>query len=163
MAAARGRHTIAWWMRLVAAVAVVCAIPKLPAALFVVLLAVAATLAALVALSLLSEAALGTSCPRCRQWALWPLALPRRPYRYYQCAACGGRLKRELFGPWHDASGPDDAAKYQRKRRPVHLEAPAPAPNDPSTCATLLRNKWLRARLHTVSAGDADRSSPRDR
>jgi hypothetical protein len=57
------------------------------------------------------EAILAKVCPACSRRALWRLARHRRHYR---CRECGARFKRFGFGPWLDASGPEDEARYHK-------------------------------------------------
>jgi hypothetical protein len=68
-------------------------------------------LATLVLLNASIEVVLGKPCPVCSRRALRRLARHRH---YYRCQACWAQLKRFGFGPWLDASGPEDAARYRK-------------------------------------------------
>ncbi len=108
----RPRHTIGELMVVIAALAGVLAIPRLinsPDRL--VLFCFLGLLATLVLVSGAIEAIFGKVCPACSVRALRRLARHRR---YYRCSACRARFKRFGFGPWLDASGPEDAARYQK-------------------------------------------------
>jgi hypothetical protein len=65
-----------------------------------------------------------------------------RHRRYYRCTACRARVKRYWFGPWLDASGPEDAARY---RKPTDAgtwtEFAVSEHLDNSTSGQLLKNK----------------------
>jgi hypothetical protein len=88
---------------------------------------------------LLLDMALGNRCPACSRWALRRLA--RHP-RYYCCSACRERFKRFGFGPWLDASGPDDAARYRKPTDAgIWKGFAVPEQLDRSTSGALLQNK----------------------
>ena len=84
----------------------------------------------------------GKPCPSCSRWTLRRLA--RHP-RYYRCSACGGRFKWFGLGPWLDASGPEDAARY-RKRTEAGTWKGFAAPKDlgATTSGRLLQSKRTR-------------------
>jgi hypothetical protein len=106
------RYTIGQIMLGIAVLAGVLAIPRLvnsPDRL--VLFCFLGVLATLVLVNRTIEVAFGKVCPSCSQRALRRLARHRR---YYRCAACRARYKRFGFGPWLDASGPDDAGRYRK-------------------------------------------------
>jgi hypothetical protein len=99
-------------------------------------------LMALVLLNLLVKMLLGNPCPACSRWALRQLA--RHPH-YYFCIACRARFKRIGFGPWRDASGPDDAAWYaKRTDAGIWKGFAVPEKCDGSTSGLLLRSKRSR-------------------
>jgi hypothetical protein len=56
-------------------------------------------------------AIIGGVCPTCSRRTLRRLARHRH---YYRCSACRARFKRFGSGPWLDASGPEDAARYRK-------------------------------------------------
>ena len=94
-------------------------------------------LTAFVLLNMLVEMVFGKLCPSCSRWTLRRLARHRR---YYRCSACGGRIKWFRLGPWLDASGPEDAARY-RKRTEAGTWKGFAAPKDleATTSGRLLR------------------------
>jgi hypothetical protein len=84
----------------------------------------------------------GFPCPSCSRWALRRLARHRH---YYRCSACRARVKRFGFGPWIDASGPEDAARYRKPTDAgVWKGYEAPGQLDESTSGHLLENKRSR-------------------
>ena len=143
------RYTIGQFMALIAALACAFSVPRLiRSARFMtsgesmLLTCVAALPLILVVTNFLIELALGIQCPACSRWGLKRLARHRR---YYHCPACGVRVKRSGFGPWRDASGPNEAANYRRRdaSRPwVGYSIPA-EPGD-TTSGQLLRNQRKR-------------------
>ncbi len=115
---------------------------------FLGMAAVVGWLTTLVLLGVLVEMAFGKPCPACSRRALLRLA---RHCNYYRCSACRARFKRFGFGPWLDASGPEDAARY---RRPTEAGTwtgyTAPEKLDGSTSGHLLgskRSRDLRAEI----------------
>ena len=86
----------------------------------------------------------GYPCPACSRWALRRLARHRH---YYRCSACGARLKRYGLGPWLDATGPQDAARY---RKPTDAGTwkgyEPPGRLDDSTSGHLLENQEVAGR-----------------
>jgi hypothetical protein len=90
------------------------------------------------------EMLFGIRCPACSRWTLRRLATNSS---YYRCAACGIRLKRSRLGPWLDASGPEDAAKYRGKGGAKSwLGFSIPEDHGDTTTGLLLRKKRLRGR-----------------
>jgi hypothetical protein len=109
----RPRYTIGQLMAVIAVTAIVLALPRLirsPDVLVIQCLAGVLTTLAVIHASI--EVIFGKVCPSCSNRALRRLA--RHP-GYYRCMACRARLKRFGFGPWLDASGPGDAARYGRR------------------------------------------------
>jgi hypothetical protein len=99
-------------------------------------------------LNLLAGMLLGKPCPACSRWALRRLARHRH---YYRCSACRARFKRFGFGPWLDASGPGDAARYRRPAEAGTWKGyAAPGKLDGSTSGHLLRSKRSRDLLAEV-------------
>ena len=108
----RRQFSISRVMIAIAGFAVVLAMPRLatsPADL--VARCLMALLAGFFLLHFLVGEFVGYPCPVCSRWALRRLARHRH---YYRCSACGARVKRFGLGPWLDATGPEDAAKYCR-------------------------------------------------
>jgi hypothetical protein len=106
------RYTIGQLMTGIAVLASLLAVPRLihsPDRLIgTCFLGVLATLALLNALI---EVVFDLPCPACSRRTLRRLARHRH---YYRCSACRARFKRFGSGPWLDASGPDDAARYRK-------------------------------------------------
>jgi hypothetical protein len=132
-------------MALIAGIACLLAVPRLirspDGPVFAYLLAF---LAALVPLNALAEMVFGVPCPACSRWTLRRLA--RHP-RYYRCSVCRARFKRSGFGPWLDASGPDDAGRYRQASEARPWEGFAvPEDLDGTTSGLLLQNKRSRER-----------------
>jgi hypothetical protein len=93
-------------------------------------------------LDILIGSIFGIPCPVCSRWALRRLARHRH---YYRCSACRARLKRYGLGPWLDASGPKDAAKYSKPTNAgVWMEFELPAELDDSTSGHLLQDRRSR-------------------
>ncbi len=137
------RFTIGQVMVGIAVLASLLAVPRLadsPDRIVVICLVGLLTLIGL--LNMLVEMLYGKPCPACSLWTLRRLA---RHGRYYQCSACGGRFKRFGLGPWLDASGPEDAARY-RKRTGAGTWKGFVAPDDlgASTSGQLLQSKRTR-------------------
>jgi hypothetical protein len=108
----RPRYTIGQIMLAIAALAGVLAIPRIVRSPDrTVLLCSLGLLAALVLLNAAIETIFGKLCPACSRRALRRLARHRH---YYRCSVCRARFKRFGFGPWLDASGPEDAARYRK-------------------------------------------------
>jgi hypothetical protein len=105
------RFTIRQFMIVIAVAALVLALPRMVEAQEPFLACLAALPTILVFLHYVIEQIFGSPCPVCSRWALRQLARHRR---YYRCTACRARLKRYWFGPWLDASGPEDAARYRK-------------------------------------------------
>jgi hypothetical protein len=106
------RYTIGQIMVGIAVVAGVLAIPRLvnsPAR--PVALCFLGVLATLVLLNGAIDAVFGKVCPACSRRALRRLARHRH---FYRCSVCRARYKRFGFGPWLDASGPEDAGRYRK-------------------------------------------------
>lgn len=69
-------------------------------------------LGAVLLLNSLIEIVVGIPCPACSRRALRRLARHRH---YFRCMACRAQFKQFGFGPWLDASGPEDAARYHKR------------------------------------------------
>ena len=108
--------------------------------------------------SLMIEMVVSKACPACSRGVLRRLARHRH---YYRCSACCARFKRFGFGPWLDASGPDDAARYRKPTDAGIWKAfTVPEMLDGSTSGLLLRSKRSRdlpsesnCRSHQSGAG----------
>jgi hypothetical protein len=137
------RFTIGRVMVWVAAVAFLLAIPRLVTSPeLLVTLAIVGMLAALVLLNGLAGMVFGLRCPACSRRTLRRLARHRH---YYRCAACRVRLKRFGYGPWLDASGPEDTARYRKPTEAGSWKGfEAPEELDGTTSGRLLRNKRSR-------------------
>ena len=106
------RYTIGQIMLVIAVFAASLALPRLinsPDRLVVGCLI--GVLATLVLINKVIEVICGKPCPACSRRALRRLA---RHHHYYRCLECRSQLKRFGFGPWLDASGPDDARRYHK-------------------------------------------------
>lgn len=109
-ASGSGRYTIGQVMIAIAVLAGLLAAPRLVVSPDrVVMACVVGLLTVLFALHVGVETVVGRVCPACGKWALRRLLRHRH---YHRCAACRGRFKRFRLGPWLDASGPEDAARY---------------------------------------------------
>jgi hypothetical protein len=90
----------------------------------------------------LIEILIGKRCPACSRRALRRLT---RDIHYFCCTECRARFKRFGSGPWLDASGPDDAARYARPIGAGTWEGfAAPRKLDGSTGGLLLQAKRSR-------------------
>ncbi|MGC8639166.1 MAG: hypothetical protein ACP5XB_04730 [Isosphaeraceae bacterium] len=148
-----GRYTIAQVMIGIAVLASLLAVPRLVRSPeLVVMICLVGLLTVLVAIHVIVENVVGRPCPACGQWALRRLVRHRC---YYRCAACRQRFKRFGFGPWLDASGPEDAARF-RKRSEAGTWKSFTAPKDLSgtTSGALLRNKRSRDLREVVKRMD---------
>jgi len=137
------RFTIGQVMLLIAVFAGLLAVPRLAVSPErIVMVCVVGLLTVLVLLNTLVEMVFGKQCPSCSRWTLRRLA--RHP-RYYHCSACWGRFKRFGLGPWLDASGSEDAARY-RKRSELGNWKGFAAPRDlgATTSGRLLQSKRAR-------------------
>ncbi len=117
-------------------------------------------LATLVLINKVIEVICGKPCPACSRRALRRLARHRH---YYRCLECRSQLKRFGFGPWLDASGPDDARRYHKPSEAgVWKEYAVPEKLDGSSSGLLLQSKRsgeLVGEIHPPprSAGDRRR------
>ena len=137
------RFTIGQVMVGIAVFASLLAVPRLAASPDrIVMVCLVGLLTVLVLLNMLVEMVFGKPCPSCSRLTLRRLARHRR---YYRCSACGGRFKWFGLGPWFDASGPEDAARY-RQRTEAGTWRGFVAPNDlgASTSGRLLQSKRTR-------------------
>jgi hypothetical protein len=141
----KSQFTIGQVMALVAVVAGLLAVPHLQTPTeFRVAACVVALLPTLWLGSVLAEMLFGIRCPGCSRWTLRRLATNSS---YYRCSHCRTRLKRFGFGPWLDASGPEDETKYRGKTGVGSWTGFAvPEDHADSTTGLLLRNKRRRAR-----------------
>jgi hypothetical protein len=141
----RLRISIGQWTVLVAVVALLYSLPHQktrPDSQFIA--GIFALLAVLLLVGVLVDVLVGIPCPGCSRWTLLRLARARR---YYCCSHCGGRYKRFFFGPWQDASGPDDDPIYRGKSRSrPWLGFAIPEDHDDTTTGALLRNHRRRRR-----------------
>src|SRR4051794_36381634 len=95
----------------IAAIALVLAMPRLVASPDdPVVRCLLALLIGFILLHFLVGEFAGYPCPACSRWTLRRLARHRR---YFRCSSCGARVKGFGLGPWLDASGPEDAARYR--------------------------------------------------
>jgi hypothetical protein len=106
----RPRFTIGKIMLWTAAFAALMAVPRL---VFAQERPIVVDLIAAIAVLSLASAAIdivvGLECPVCSHRTLRRLSRHRG---YYRCFSCRAQLKRFGFGPWLDASGPEDAQRY---------------------------------------------------
>src|SRR4051794_38017439 len=106
------RSTIGQAMVAIAVLASLLAVPQLVVSPDrVVMVSLVGLLTALAVLHVLVESIIGLPCPSCGRWSLRRLARHRR---FYRCSACRGRFKRFGLGPWLDASGPEDSARFRK-------------------------------------------------
>lgn len=137
------RYTIGQVMIGIAVLASLLAVPRLVMSPdLVVMVCVVGLLTVLVVIHIVVEMVVGRPCPACGQWTLRRLLRHRA---YYRCTACRGRFKRFGFGPWLDASGPEDAQRF-RKRSEAGTWKSFTLPQDlsASTSGALLQNKRSR-------------------
>jgi hypothetical protein len=142
----RPRITIGRLMALIAAIASLLAVPHLQSPTeFKVAACALAWFPILVLANYLVEAMFGIRCPGCARWTLRRLVSCRS---YFSCSGCGMRYKRFGLGPWLDAGGPEDAAKYSGKT-PVRtwVGFSVPKATGDTTSGALLRSKRLRGRI----------------
>jgi hypothetical protein len=133
------RYTIREIMIVIALFACLLGLPRLIASLDPLGLYLVAAPMALLLLNFLVEMVAGFPCPSCSRWALRRLARHRH---YFRCSACRGRFKRVGFGPWLDASGPEDAAKFRKPTEAGTWKGfEVPEELDGTTSGHLLRNK----------------------
>ena len=137
------RFTIGQMMVVIAALAGMLAAPRILASTDrIVMLCLIPLLAVLVLLNRLVDMVLGKPCPSCGRWALRRLARHRR---YYCCSACGGRFKWFGLGPWLDASGPEDAARYRQRSEAGNWKGfTAPTDLGATSSGRLLQGKRTR-------------------
>jgi ribosomal protein L37AE/L43A len=143
------RYTIGQLMLVIAAAAGGLAVPRLsqsPARPVVV--SFLWVLATLIVLNAMFEAVFAKVCPACSRRTLRRLARHRH---YYRCSVCRARYKRFGFGPWLDASGPEDAARY-RKPSEAGIWKGFTVPKDPkgSNSGVLLASKRGRDLLDVI-------------
>jgi hypothetical protein len=139
----RPRFTIGQVMALIAVLAGLLGVPQLRTPVeFKVAACVIAFLPILFLVNVLVETLLGIPCPGCTRWTLRRLV---RSSSYYRCSRCESRFKRFGFGPWLDASGPEDAPRYRGKAA-VKRWVGFSTPQDPgeTTTGLLLRNQRRR-------------------
>lgn len=94
------------------------------------------------------DAVIGRECPACSRRTLRRLARHRG---YYRCLSCRAQLKRFGFGPWLDASGPEDARRYGKSSEAgvwKTFEAPNDLEGSPS--GALLGKKRSRDLLDEI-------------
>jgi hypothetical protein len=133
------RFTIRQFMIVIAGAALLLALPRMVEAQEPFLACLAALPTILVLLHYVIEQIFGAPCPVCSRWALRRLVRHRR---YYRCTECRARVKRFWFGPWLDASGPDDAVRYRRPSDAgTWTEFAVSEHPDDSTSGQLLKNK----------------------
>src|SRR5262249_19653900 len=106
------RFTIGQVMIGIAVLASLLAVPRLVFSPdYMVMVCLVGLLTTLVVLNVLVEMVFGMPCPSCGCWTLRRLVRHRR---YYRCSVCRARFKRFGFGPWLDASGPEDAFRFRK-------------------------------------------------
>src|SRR3954447_25424128 len=110
---AKQHYTIGRLMLWIAGIAFLLAAPRLVMTrTFPWVVACAGVVPALALLNMLAGSVFGIPCPACARWTLRRLARHRN---YYRCSSCRLRVKRFGFGPWLDASGPEDEGRYRQK------------------------------------------------
>ena len=138
------RFTIGQAMVAIAILASLLAVPQLVASPhgIVMVCLVGLLTADLAVLHVLVESVIGLPCPSCGRWTLRRLARHRR---FYRCSACRGRFKRFGLGPWLDASGPEDSARFRKPTNAGTWKGFAiPEDLGGTTSGELLRNKRTR-------------------
>ncbi len=137
------RFTIGEVMVGIAVFASLLAVPRLAVSPDrIVMVCLIGLLTLIVLLNMLVEMVFGKPCPLCSRWTLRRLARHRR---YYRCSACGGRFKRFGLGPWLEASGPEDAARYRKRTQAGTWQGfVAPKNLGASTSGRLLQSKRTR-------------------
>lgn len=148
----RNGQTIRGWMIRIAIAAGVLGLPGLirsaGGGLFISVLAAFVLLAA--AFAVPGGLLLRRLCPVCSRPSLRRLARHRR---FFRCSECRARVKLGPEGEWWDASGPEDADKYQSKaesRRWAGFTVPSDLGG--TTSGRLLGNK--RSRGKPTDGGD---------
>jgi hypothetical protein len=144
-----GRYTIGKVMVGIAVLASLLAVPRIVMSPdLVVMVCLVGLLTLLFAIHILVEMVVGSACPSCGQWTLRRLLRHRH---FYRCTACRGRFKRFGFGPWLDASGPEEAARFQRPTAAgTWKNFTAPKDLSGTTSGALLQNKRARDRTGVV-------------
>ena len=115
-----GRYTIGQVMVGIAVLASLLAVPRLVMSPdLVVMVCLVGLLTVLFVIHMLVEMTSAAPVPRVASGRsdAW-----LRHRHFYRCTACRGRFKRFGFGPWLDASGPEEAARFQRADRGRDLE-----------------------------------------
>jgi hypothetical protein len=137
------RFTIGQVMVGIAVLASLLAVPRLVLSPDrIVMVCLVGLLTVLFTMHVLVEMAVGSPCPACGRWTLRRLVRHRF---YFRCSACRGRFKRFGFGPWLDASGPGDDARFQRPTEAgIWKSFTIPKDLSGSTSGTLLQNKRAR-------------------
>jgi len=127
----------------IAAIALVLAMPRLAASPDdPVVRCLLALLIGFILIHFLVGEFAGYPCPACSRWTLRRLARHRR---YFRCSSCGARVKGFGLGPWLDASGPEDAARYRKATDAGTWKGYEPPGRlDGSTSGHLLENKRTR-------------------
>jgi hypothetical protein len=143
------QFTIAQFMVVVAALAVLLAIPLDPLVRAIVIVLGSVVIFPMLAYFRLFDLIMGARCDRCYQGILRRVAVYSFGYRFYRCEACGARYKRGVLGFWHDASAQRDDGAY---RRAIEFDPWSSGPellqSDEAfsgTHGTLLANKQRRA------------------
>ncbi len=137
------RYTIWHVMVGIAVLALLLAIPRLVTSSSLPYVAgVVALFPGLAALNVVAGSVFGIPCPACSRWTLRRLARHRN---YYRCSSCRLRVKRFGFGPWLDASGPEDAGRYRQNTESRPWEGFAvPEDLEGTSSGLLLGNKRSR-------------------
>jgi hypothetical protein len=112
----KARYTIGQVMVAIAVIACALAVPQVlrapqGAGTTYLLSLIVLLVAGVAAVHAVVNKMMGFTCPACHSPALRRLARHRH---YYRCSVCRARLKHFRFGPWIDASGPEDADKFRR-------------------------------------------------
>ncbi len=156
----RVRFTIGQMMWAILVVGGVLALPRiLNSPDRVIAFSALVILSVLCLIAAVAEIVLSKRCPNCSRWSLRRLA---RHSRYYLCTSCRARLKRGWMGPWHDASGPEDAARYERRSHAGIWKGYTP-PGEPegSRSGHLLQSKRMRDPIEEIRRHP--RPTPSDR
>jgi hypothetical protein len=136
------RYTIGQLMVWIAVLAALFAVPQIvDSPDRWILFCAIGVLTAFLLINVLIEAVIGKACPACSRGRLRHLVKHRR---YYRCTSCHARFKRFGFGPWLDASGPEDEARYRANGAGNWEGFAAPRILDDSTGGLLLRSKRSR-------------------
>ena len=139
----RSRLTIGQGMVVIAVLAGMLAVPRPRTFMeLAIATAVLGLLPAFLLTNVLVGIVFGSRCPGCGGWTLRRLAKSRA---YYRCSSCQGRFKRFGFGPWLDASGDEDDARYRGKSgSKPWLGYVAPEESSGTIPGALLRSKRAR-------------------
>ncbi len=146
----RAQFTIAQWMGLVAAVAILYALFVWDNAAWALMALAFPTVAvvwlAALVLHYVFNPVLGVGCPYCGGLTLERRAVSSFGERFYRCSKCGVRCRRVALGGWRDASDSRYDAKYERKERAGDPWSGAPGLEDEDLIASKTHTSLIRSK-----------------